>query len=631
MMFGGPQAAPAPSVASAANRTMVFGSAAPVTTSSPPAPAANRTMMFGAPGKETSASAAPAANRTMMFGAVEPAVAAAAKDNAPAAVNRTMMFGAPGQEAPASAAPAANRTMMFGAAVAPAIAPAVAPAANKTMMFGAGVDQGASKPSDVPAANRTMMFGAVAPVSDAQAEPAAEPAAAANRTMMFGSPVAVDAPESTANKTVLFGKSPLAEVPAPKEAGFQRTVRMDADQIAKAQKNLFPEQDATIPAGPGLLAQFDAASTLPPDEPLNEVLNTRPSRKSDRAQSTLKLPTDISEEPFSIGSTLGGISAVHENKLPPLRVDLPPEEPSMLRGGNESEPVDENADLDAMRAVHAASARRTKIVVAVILLLALLAGAAVIMKMFASSMEPEVAPQAAAGVKAALLDLRADDAKQQKNAYEQLKSLVDANPKFTDGRSALVVAVAARLDDTRFWVERDEKVLGESKRLLDSNPSSDSSEALKKKIDVLTPQVEEQRELVLALDAQLAGNLKILSAAHAAMPADAPHLETVSSALAFGRAVQGDDSNLDKAGSDSWGRLALPEFALRKNERLDDALAALTALKEKDTTFMRSYMLLARTHVAKGQVTEALGELETLLALQGSHEGANRLKAELTK
>jgi hypothetical protein len=532
------------------------------------------------------------------------------------------MFGKPAApEAggiPATPETPTNRTMMFGGARdVKAAEPRIA---ERTTKFGLPVQTPAAAAIKDSPANRTAMFGAPAPAI------APLPAAsAANRTVMMYGVGAVkndQLPTQKIEESALGSQAgPLSEGP-PRTSSRERTMRVDMDEVLKAQKTeknrkapAFGEAEPTILAGPALHAGnargqdgSDASTAPPPDEEFSlEILASK--RMSDRALPQPALAFSAEE-----------LSA-------PL--DLPPEVPDMLQTSQVES--DENSDLEAMRAIQLASSRRAKIAVTVILALAVLAGGAVLLKIILSSLQPEVPHAARESVSHALAQLRSDEPEAQKLATGALRGVVDANPKFAEARAALVLALAVRFDDNRSWSLRDASELKQAQETLAANPASDDAEDLQKKIEILTPEVEREGDEVSALQAALAGHLTALASIQKELPGDDAALAPVTNALAFGKAVQGDKSALTSVSADSWGQLSQPEYALAKGEELAEASIALHRLRSADNTFMRAYILLARVHLEKGESSEALGELETVLAMNAQHAGALRLKDAISK
>lgn len=654
---------------------MVFG------TKSPLAGNPNSTMMFGAPSP-----VAPAAkgNQTMVFGT--PAATSAPPPAAPASQagkpNQTMVFGTAAANTPASApahaAPKANQTMVFGtaAAQAPAQPPVAAPKASQTMVFGTGAaapkspsrpgvgasaparssvptdDEVTAVPGGEPPKNQTMMFGR-APASlpvrvtpgevvaagyagdeprestvrvdvesmmDRRGEGTPPQAPRHDRTQRYAMNDGADKPPAAAeerhNRTVLFAMNPAQDghtastdqVAAAHEPDPASTLPPDASDSSPgyALPEDAPSPNQTIVYGSRAASVPTVQAPAAPDaSPVSALFDSEPDLPTPHAQSF-----QLEDAPLT--DTARDLEAAPSVDLPPEPFAVAPTEPD----------AGQVSDEEAL-ALRQAAARRTSIAVAVFLVIALVLALVLAWYVFGArlaSSDGDVHQQ----TQDALTSLRRDDLKAQTTAVQQLQRIAQEHPTSIEALSALVVARACIADDARASADRQK--LEAAERAREEDTAEDKSPALK------------AMRSAQARHDELAEAVRLLELAVAAAPEPTtPEKLAIVRARAFAAAVQGSTNAIALAeefrqksqGPDSWGELALPEYAVNGGASLDEALSQLETLEHRDTTFLRAYALAARLHLIRKDSENAGQALDTLLSLNPEHDTGRSLQAWL--
>ncbi len=601
-IFGAAPAAPPPRAT-----TQMFG-AAPAAPA-PPAPSVHSTQMFGAP----PAAAEPPRATTQMFGA------------APAAPARssTQMFGA----APA-APPARSSTQMFGAAPA---APAPEPARSSTQMFGAA-------PAPEPARSSTQMFGA------APAAPVAPPGRSS--TQMFGAAPA--APEPTPpgrSSTQMFGASPAAPASGP-TAVFRAAPGPIPD----------PELDGAGSGSSGtqLFGEVPEELRQPqPDKPIAPI-PTKTAIFGGPTEGGQEEDSDAGEGPLGPSSSGRGVTRTFAlspqaaaartilEPPPPQRaptaaaarkavVELPPEKPDLED--------DRTLPDDPALSFEMKLKRRNRTALTVVALVLLGAGTFFGVRFFLGRRLEVPAAWTALRDQANSL-LRRDDPTSRRNATARLAELVRDHPQYVEARADYLLALSLQLDDSRLARNRIQVAAAELnkriKKLQDAqspgdwvnrvNAMRDELIALDKKNEPLLKEGE-------ALDAELNAAFKALQE----QPRNLGPAERVAVARAeavyYG--VRGRDEALGRSqayesqgGTDGWAQIAYAEFALNSKsppDTLAQAREQMDALREKDKTFLRPYVLAARLAFAQKKYDEASNTLEAVVAMNRSHTVASEL------
>ncbi|MGQ0508176.1 MAG: hypothetical protein ACT4TC_22995 [Myxococcaceae bacterium] len=236
--------------------------------------------------------------------------------------------------------------------------------------------------------------------------------------------------------------------------------------------------------------------------------------------------------------------------------------------------------------------------------------------------------------------LRRDDLSAFKQATGRLAELVKARPDYVEAHADLVTALAFQLDDAQLHQNQIQATSTElNRRIVDLQEAQSPSDWVTR--------VNAIREELIALDkkneplvqeAKSIGNA--LNQAFAAMESRATKLspteqQTVTRAEAIYYGVRGQDGALRKSqayesqgGAGGWGQIAYAEYALNSRAppaTLAQAKSQIDALREKDQTFLRLYVLSARLSLAQKQYQEASSTLEAVVAMNKSHTVAAQL------
>jgi hypothetical protein len=283
--------------------------------------------------------------------------------------------------------------------------------------------------------------------------------------------------------------------------------------------------------------------------------------------------------------------------------------------------ADPAADEAAVAEMRAASNRRTTIAVLVFLAIALVLGLALVWYLFGAKLMGKESSEISHQTQDALTSLRRDDQAAQALAVQHLQALVTTYPKAVEPRAALIVALACQADDARASAARAEKALTETHR--DGAPLDRG-------------QVASMQAVALQKREQLQGALQDLELLVKATPAlDQREVPVVVRARAFTAAVLGQPDAVALAEElrqkstqpDSWGELALPEYAVNGGSSFEDALSQLDRLQQRDNTFLRAYALAARLQLIKHDSSAASTSLETLLTLNPAHDEGKSMLA----
>ena len=240
--------------------------------------------------------------------------------------------------------------------------------------------------------------------------------------------------------------------------------------------------------------------------------------------------------------------------------------------------------------------------------------------------------------------LRRDDSTSREQAIQSLQSLSATHPKYAEAQAELAVALTLQLGDlnaendrlrlqsdqlkrqadqlakakpSQDWEARAEALRGQVRDLeREQRPMRAGAEALRKRLDALMIAVRDGPEVEPA--ATVAARLKA-QALYASVTGDA-------SALALAERLRQVES------AAAWSRLAHAEFALSSGSpatTLETVSKELEALRTADATLMRAYVLGARLALRQNDVATARALLDETLALNGKHEVARRMLAQL--
>ncbi|QRK05957.1 zinc-ribbon domain-containing protein [Archangium violaceum] len=516
------------------------------------------------------------------------------------------------QPAPAGAVPAPQTTQVFGAVPKPPPAarpPAGAvPAPQTTQVFGA-VPQPRARP---PSAATTPPFGSmpqqVAPVAR---PPAGTTAPAPQTTQVFG---AVPAPQTTQVFGAVPEVPPRAQAPAMPPPGQPAT--------------------GTFSQPPGLMPRAATEERLPEAPapkpgPLVGVAATTPIELPDEILDQLNRPlseliAEGASSPENPQSQAGGpVQALSKPlELPPAlldgSVDITPKEGR----GKRPEPGRKGRNLLIAGGV------------LVLALTAFLTSPAWLTKSNAMPHEVRVARDEA------VVLLRRDDAASKEEALSRLKALSAAHPQNVELLAEVASALGMHVDDTRVQVATlQAKVLRLQARIsrlkLARSPADWQSRVNTMQEELTATQREltplDERAKVLSKEA-----VQVLKQLGAAPEKESREVALarlrgsamLSSILGGGEAL-GMAVKLAQADLRDWSTVAMAEYVLNyatpTEPQIQESIAALERLREKDNTFLRAYVLGARIALTRKETAVAQSLLDAVITLNPKHELAQQL------
>jgi hypothetical protein len=251
-------------------------------------------------------------------------------------------------------------------------------------------------------------------------------------------------------------------------------------------------------------------------------------------------------------------------------------------------------------------------------------------------------PAAVVEQEAAFALLRKDDAAARSQAVERLQTLVTAQPRYVEANAALAMALLLELDDRRAAIQRythEAEALTTQKARLEAerpgpdwrvqaNRLVDQIAALKSKSD---PLVENAKGVQTQASAAYAALMKL----EATQPSELLARTRTESLF---NAIDGRDQAVALAeryrqlgGQDGWADVAYAEYAVNTRvppETTVQALEALRTLQQRDTTFLRTYVLGGRLALQLKRPELAASQLEAALALNPRHALAQALSED---
>lgn len=250
-----------------------------------------------------------------------------------------------------------------------------------------------------------------------------------------------------------------------------------------------------------------------------------------------------------------------------------------------------------------------------------------------------IPPAQLAEEQAALRQDRLDDAASRDEALSRLDQLASRAPRFLAPRADRVLLLALRLDDLRAplaGIAAEIAGLDEQIARLTRDKSTSDWEVRVNALEARKAALEQEGGRI-AKDAK--ARKAVLDRAVAALPQPtgeaSPDNLAVVRARGVAAGVAGDGAALELAdryaslaGPGGWATLILAEYALNAHappETVDQVRLELLALKAKDASYLRPYVLLGRLELGEHRVPEATSELETVVALNPSHALAHRL------
>ncbi|WP_147449046.1 hypothetical protein [Corallococcus terminator] len=240
--------------------------------------------------------------------------------------------------------------------------------------------------------------------------------------------------------------------------------------------------------------------------------------------------------------------------------------------------------------------------------------------------------------------LRRDDAASREQAIQSLQSLAATHPKYAEVQAELAVALTLQLADLNADFDRlksqSDQLQAQLKGVTASKTPADwenRANALRSQMQELGREQEPLREAIAArrtkLDAQMdrvraAPEVEPAATVAARLKAQALFAAVTSAPDALALAQRLRQAELTAA----WSLLAHAEYALSSGSpaiTLQNVSKELEGLRSQDRGLMRAYVLGARLALRQGDPTTARTLLDETLALNGKHEFAQRMLAQL--
>jgi len=597
----------------APTRTPARGSAT-VSPARPPPPSASTTQVFGAVSVPQASAPGPAT--TQVFGAVTPA-GTPALPPAPSA-STTQVFGAASVPSAPPRSAVGTSTQVFGAAAATPTPPAT-PSASTTQVFGAASVPGARPPPPAPSASTTQVFGAVSLPETKPPSPAT--------TQVFGAgAIAGAAPKASATTTQVFGADSIrAAQKSPERTGA--AAGSQSGPVPWPQTGEHPTAPRVTTHERRAVGASSGPIALPPDSP--------PAPPS---------PTPVPLPPQASASRpmTGSISAP---------ISLPPE-PLPERGGATGSsrrlsafehPSDVFDRLDRpgaeARPQAGAGKERLLVVLAAVLVLGLTIWLTYPMWRSRGAGLPAEALRAK---EEAVALLRRDDEASREQAFARLRPLVAQFPKYTEAQAELGVALALKLDDVKVELEllgaQEARLREDIERLTAAQAPGDWESRVnsaRAELENLSTQRQPLTLTVEEVTKELEASQRLIRTAPETEPASDVVARLKAQAVQAG--VTGSTNALGLAerlrkveNPPHWSAITLAEYGLNAPSppiSLAEYSQALQALRERDKTFIRAYVLGARLALRQEDPAAARTLLETVDALNPHHTLARKLHA----
>jgi len=221
---------------------------------------------------------------------------------------------------------------------------------------------------------------------------------------------------------------------------------------------------------------------------------------------------------------------------------------------------------------------------------------------------------------------------------------VQAHPTFLEARAELLVALMLELDDARFEGTQRKSQQRAAQRTRESLEQARAPEGREQRVRQLREAEQAHGEasaqlLARAEDASSRAEAQLKALVQAPLDeAAATERVAVVRAQALRAAVHGGPGapalieTLRASGeAQGWDVIAQAEYALNaarvSPELRREATTALEALRQRDASFLRAYVLGARLALDSGERQAAASLADMALALNPAHEVARGLKA----
>ncbi len=309
------------------------------------------------------------------------------------------------------------------------------------------------------------------------------------------------------------------------------------------------------------------------------------------------------------------------------RVDLPPEEPSLLRRNTDEETAVIRSQLK----------RRNSTAIAIVLLL-VLGGVGAGVYQYLSTRRTGPPIEAVTQRDGALHLLRRADERAMAEALTIAEKLTATYPTYFEGKAVMVAARALDLDETKTELRYLELQARDLQKRIDLLKEAQSPSDWHNRVNTLIDQLAEVQvahEPLLATATDKSEKLRVAYRAMGLVPKEASSDELVAGAMANGlyHAVNGSAPALEEAEryrirrnnqDDGWGAIIEAIYALNAEPPVpatqSDAREGVEALTREDNTFRRAYFLAARLAFAQKQYEQARGSLDALMLLEGERK-----------
>jgi tetratricopeptide (TPR) repeat protein len=247
----------------------------------------------------------------------------------------------------------------------------------------------------------------------------------------------------------------------------------------------------------------------------------------------------------------------------------------------------------------------------------------------------------------AVTSLRRDDAESIAGARAKLEAVVQRWPRYLEARASHLTAVLFQLDEARMEVRRltreAAEIDAEINVLRERNSPVDWEErvnALVDRLGEIRAQNDRFADRAVRRDTEATRALKALQDALGREPAPGDDIQ-----LARGQAVHFGVTGSEQAlalseryralgGQEGWGEVAWAAYALNAvvaPETRREARAALEALRAKDPSWVRLYVMIGRLGLEDNALDAATTALESALTLNPKHETARSLLGQAKK
>jgi hypothetical protein len=239
--------------------------------------------------------------------------------------------------------------------------------------------------------------------------------------------------------------------------------------------------------------------------------------------------------------------------------------------------------------------------------------------------------------------LRRDDTASREQAISGLRALIARHPGFVEARADLAVALALELDDVRAELDRIQVDVEKHEERIRVLATAKASADWTLRVNVLEAQLAALQRTRQPLAERVKVLLRELEEAVAPVRTVPLEEEPASAVLARARAqalhagVLGSSQTLAlvqrvrtlEGASQHWAAVTQAAYALHVKAppaSLAEAASELEAVREKDTTFLRAYMLGARVAMRQGDPATAQVLLDAVVAFNPNHTLARKLQ-----